>query len=155
MFDFKWYWWTNFFGLKDGLEVNSSRSQILWLLQKWPGFSTGRFYLYKFILHVRKYDLNDIWKVLSLAFIYVMEGCPSTWTRTHKLESLTTVPKISLNPSFGSCYEIVLGWAHSERTVLNKSIMIRLWYKEKSDIEIIIYDGCGNLNGKIIFADFN
>ena len=27
--------------------------------------------------------------------------------------------------------------------------------QRKNDIEIIIYDGCGNLNSEIIFADFN
>ena len=155
MFDFKLHWWTNSFGSKDSLEVNRSRSQILWLLRKWSGFYTVGFINISLFITCESTKLNEIWKVLSLAFIYVIKGCPSTWTRTNKSESLKTVPKISRNPSFGSWYEIVLRWAHSERTVLNKSIMIRLWYKEKSDIEIIIYDGCGNLNSKIIFADFN
>ena len=27
--------------------------------------------------------------------------------------------------------------------------------QRKNDIAIIIYDGCGNLNDEIIFADFN
>ena len=43
MFDFKWHWWMNSFGSKDSLEMNSSRSEILWLLRKWPGFSTVDF----------------------------------------------------------------------------------------------------------------